>query len=560
MGTSPSHRMEDRDNRSDDSLGSQEQESELTAILRFLIRSGQVHIISSDQDDSDDINVDGDDDDDDDEFVTVTHRPKIDFKPDATKIKSSDISLSTKQASGLIHTISKRRPINLVSLLNSRENGMHGSGSFTRGDKCKISNSHLPNRLQKVDMYCNKAFCGTYSSDGEQFLTACQDRVIRLYHTKGSEYRHFRSILARDVGWSVLDTAFSPDGNYIAYSSWSESLHICRLDDTNEQEALPLCPEDRRFCIFSLVFSYDGDEILGGANDGYLYVYDRNRNQRTLRISGHTDDVNTVAFADNTSQILYSGGDDGVCKVWDRRTLSETSPKPVGVLAGHRDGITFIDSRGDGRHLISNCKDQSIKLWDIRHFSSKDAQESTRKAVCDQKWDYRWQKVPRKLSASNSNIEGDSSIMTYRGHLVLQTLIRCRFSPAFTTGQRYIYTGCASGRIFIYDVLTGEIVKTFKAHEACVRDVAWHPYRSEIVSTSWDYSVMCWNHFGNMTKVVCGEVEMMGSDLDDPDCTDTPWPAVRRSARLAEKRKRRRAERERERNSSSDDAYRPAPH
>ena len=30
--------------------------------------------------------------------------------------------------------------------------------------------------------------------------------------------------------------------------------------------------------------------------------------------------------------------------------------------------------------------------------------------------------------------------------------------PAIS-GQRYIYTGCASGRVVIYDVLTGEIVQ-----------------------------------------------------------------------------------------------------
>jgi WD domain, G-beta repeat. len=35
-----------------------------------------------------------------------------------------------------------------------------------------------------------------------------------------------------------------------------------------------------------------------------------------LQIEGHDDDVNTVAFADSTSQILYSGGDDGLCKVY----------------------------------------------------------------------------------------------------------------------------------------------------------------------------------------------------------------------------------------------------
>ena len=34
-----------------------------------------------------------------------------------------------------------------------------------------------------------------------------------------------------------------------------------------------------------------------------------------LQIDAHDDDVNAVAFADNTSQILFSGGDDGLCKV-----------------------------------------------------------------------------------------------------------------------------------------------------------------------------------------------------------------------------------------------------
>ncbi len=39
--------------------------------------------------------------------------------------------------------------------------------------------------------------------------------------------------------------------------------------------------------------------------------------------------------------------------------------------------------------------------------------------------------------------------MTYRGHAVLQTLIRCHFSPAETTGGRYIYSGSADGRIHV---------------------------------------------------------------------------------------------------------------
>ena len=35
----------------------------------------------------------------------------------------------------------------------------------------------------------------------------------------------------------------------------------------------------------------------------------------SFQIDAHDDDVNAVSFADDSSQIMYSGGDDGLCKV-----------------------------------------------------------------------------------------------------------------------------------------------------------------------------------------------------------------------------------------------------
>lgn len=52
----------------------------------------------------------------------------------------------------------------------------------------------------------------------------------------------------------------------------------------------------------------------------------------------------------------------------------------------------------------------------------------------------------------------DVSLMTYRGHAVLQTLVRAYFSPAHSTGQRYIYAGNAEGDILVWDVVTGKQV------------------------------------------------------------------------------------------------------
>lgn len=42
--------------------------------------------------------------------------------------------------------------------------------------------------------------------------------------------------------------------------------------------------------------------------------------------------------------------------------------------------------------------------------------------------------------------------MTFRGHSVLRTLIRCHFSPRESTGQSYIYSGSADGMIHIWSL------------------------------------------------------------------------------------------------------------
>ena len=49
--------------------------------------------------------------------------------------------------------------------------------------------------------------------------------------------------------------------------------------------------------------------------------------------------------------------------------------------------------------------------------------------------------------AAAREVPGDPSVRTYRGHFVRYTLIRCFFSPAFSTGQKYIVTGSSDGGI-----------------------------------------------------------------------------------------------------------------
>ncbi|XP_039603428.1 DDB1- and CUL4-associated factor 11 isoform X1 [Polypterus senegalus] len=478
------------------SQGRSEEDVDLAQVLAYLLRRrGQVRLVHgggetglqlvqsySDSEDDSDSAWDG--------RLGDRYNPPVDLNPDTREVDCSEIKTQILLATGAQGLKEK----SFTRLLQTREQGRCHSTSFSHGERCHIRSHFLPNYMAHRENLQQKAFCGVYSENGSMFMSACQDQNVRLYDTRHGRFRLLKTIKARDVGWSVLDVAFTPDGAHLLYSSWSDYIHICSIDgDSESHTALDLNPEERRFCVFSLTASSDGREILGGANDGCLYVFDREQNKRTLKIDSHEDDVNAVAFADVSSQILFSGGDDALCKVWDRRTLREDNPQPVGHLAGHRDGITFIDSKGDARFLISNSKDQTIKLWDIRKFSPKEGLAASRKAVTQQNWDYRWQQVPKR-ALKKHKLQGDTSIMTYRGHGVLHTLIRCRFSPAFTTGQKYIYTGCSTGKVVVYDVLTGQIVTKLSNHDACVRDVSWHPFQENLVSSSWDGAIRLWEY------------------------------------------------------------------
>lgn len=127
-----------------------------------------------------------------------------------------------------------------------------------------------------------------------------------------------------------------------------------------------------RFALFSIRFNKDGTELVAGSTDQNLYIYNREINSCVLTLRVHDDDVNAVCFGNDGSNILLSGADDGLVKVWDRRTMSGFGrAQAVGAFAGHRDGITFIDSRGDDKYFLSNSKDQTIKVWDIRHFATQ---------------------------------------------------------------------------------------------------------------------------------------------------------------------------------------------
>lgn len=336
-----------------------------------------------------------------------------------------------------------------------------------------------------------RIFVSRFTVDGKIFYLASQDGRIMLYDTTGACFKLKREILACDIHWAVLSCAVNIQNTYMIYTTWSPYVYFYKLEDSSSTPTKLLISQAvDSFAGFSSCFSTDGKFIIVAGSDGYFYMYDLVHCQLVNKIACHEDHANACTFLDEACNLVLSGGEDGLARLWDRRLIGYDKGTPVATFAGHIDSITSLDGRRDSIYFVSNSKDQKAKLWDVRIPSEQTAINITKCVVSYQHWDYRWQAAPSSLGGLKH--KEDCSVATYSGHTVRSTLISAKFSPAYSTGQRYIYTGSHDGKIYIYDILTGETKAKLFNHNAPIRDCSWHPYETWLCSSSWDGTWCKW--------------------------------------------------------------------
>jgi len=503
---------------------------------------------------------DEDEDDDDDEIDYVPYQGKSWFPAATTEPQPVGIELLEGGEFGRVGAFSniQHGRMSLHGILEQRKM------SIRRMPKECITRALVPNsRGSVVVNHTSNIYAGQYSADSSFFYTCSQDFRLHVYDTTSTKRRRrkgdprlgphgttmnvIKTIRGVPGNWTITDSHLSPDNERIIYATISPIVHMAKTTDSNEEQVPIDFAENRslydsRFGIWSCRFSADGNEIIAGGRK-HIFVYDLLAMRRSVKIVAHQDDVNSCCWADPASgNVLISASDDSFLKVWDRRSLGSTA-KPAGVLVGHTEGITHVSSKGDGRYVISNGKDQTLRLWDLRKMmSSQDFDSLPRVDYGIFGYDYRDSRYPKPRHMAHPN---DNSVMQYTGHRVLRTLIRCYFSPTETTGGSYIYSGSTDGKIHIWS-LDGRVVQVINRadtlpisfdpsdenppssrpnrlrHPACVRDVSWHSQEPVLMSCAWDdYSAHStvakheWKGFGKDGMTLEDVVERENSESTD---------------------------------------------
>ncbi|CAL4065560.1 unnamed protein product, partial [Meganyctiphanes norvegica] len=230
---------------------------------------------------------------------------------------------------------------------------------------------------------------------------------LRSFQMVGSQNAHTRP---------VSYVSFSPDGSYLATSSWSGVCKTWKVPECKEEQVLrghdcyvdciewhPEATLSMEASALNLVssgrdgsvqlWSLSSDQPLGelpklesrvsrvkfhpsgrflGAcvHDNSWRLWDLEIQEEVLFQEGHSKPVYCIAFQGDGS-LAATGGMDAYGRVWDLRT-----GRCVMFLTGHQNPVLCADWSPQGYHLVTGSEDNTVKIGqhkDIYSFPSANA-------------------------------------------------------------------------------------------------------------------------------------------------------------------------------------------
>ena len=265
------------------------------------------------------------------------------------------------------------------------------------------------------------------SPDGTQ-LAVATGAGIWIYNTRtGDEV----ALLTGHTS-AVFSVAYAPDGNTLASVGW----HEIRLWNPNTQQHKTTF---ENIGGLSGAYSPNGKTLAVGKRD--IYLLNAKTGQRKSTLSGHTGEVNYLAFSadSNTLASASEWREDSTIRLWNVRT-----GKLKRTLKGHMGRIRGITFSPTGNTLASAAWDENtIRLW-------------------------------------NSNTGKNT-----------KTIERGVDSLTYLSGGVLVYG--AHREIGILNPNTGQVLQTLPGHTDGVYSVVFSSDGSTSASASWDQTIRLWN-------------------------------------------------------------------
>lgn len=281
------------------------------------------------------------------------------------------------------------------------------------------------------------------SHDGRVIATGSLDHTVRLWDTQtGRTTRIFQA--HKDEVYAV---AFSPDDRMLASSSYDGRVILWDVNTGKLLRTLQITGWS-----VAVAFSSDGSQLAVASQKRNIFVYDV-RTGSILRTMETRGAMNVLAFSPDGRYLASGSYAIGFADAKTGRVSKS--------LQGHRGSVRGIAFSKDGRFLASASADKTARLWDVETGATIKTFETTTPIAAS----YAPQPIQRKMPVTAVAFSPDGKLL------------------AMTTGRA----------IHLWDVATGNQVRTLEGHAESVTGVVFLPAGNSLASSSLDGTVRIWS-------------------------------------------------------------------
>ena len=152
----------------------------------------------------------------------------------------------------------------------------------------------------------------------------------------------------------VRSVAIGPKTSIIASGGEDCKLNIWRHDSTSVWAL-----GNNKSPVERLCFDTDEQNVVSGAANGSLKVFDLNEGRLARSLGGHKVNVSSIQYHPY-GEFIVSGSNDASMKVWDVRNKT-----CIQTYTGHDKDLTCVRFSPDGKWVASAAKDGQLLIWDL---------------------------------------------------------------------------------------------------------------------------------------------------------------------------------------------------
>ena len=306
-------------------------------------------------------------------------------------------------------------------------------------------------------------------------------------------------VLTNDLNYILHSTSHTSSVNDIAFNEISKINDYCyTIDDNgnlfqfdlNDFNILGYIPanDDENATNFDIpratsVKIGDDESIYIGYSTGILRNYSNDFSNKIFEIQTHKGNVNCIYVDGN---YILTGGEDGIVRVWTRRTHELVMQIPA-----HHRNVREVFADLNKPNLLYSCgEDRELICYDMKLQKRQNTQKVNNGVLTGIA-----QKIDKENEIISVGVNCNLCVWDfYQSNPVKEIDLGDRMMTIkISHSGKYFALGSCSGELWLFKLPECEFISKSQGHSREINRLQWSPDDKQIVSVSSDSSLCIWN-------------------------------------------------------------------